>query len=291
MTKERFKAFTLVELMVVIGIIGLLMGILLPVFSGIREQGRQKACGQSMGSIGRGMLQYSGLVSESCVMLPLIADPNGTGTNPSVKISSITGTDDGNLPVADLGGQGSINAMQNFWPLIYRNMCGENHFQCPSDDGYKARQTIASGMAGGTAKRYGWVNMNNFSFGVQWCYPVDGNSNACDPTGVRMDEMAVIMADRNPGGAVSGASGSVIKPSNHPKDGENVMYRGSSVKFFSKTTDSKAGKEGDDIYVNNNNSISNGPIDKTTSGGEGTAAYDTIIVPAYDKDSKTGRAN
>jgi len=288
MTKERLKAFTLVELMVVIGIIGLLMGILLPVFSGIKEQARQKACGQSLAGIGRGMLQYSGLVSESCLMLPMIADPNGTGKDPTIKISGLTGTDDGNLPVADLGGSGSINAMQNVWPLIYRGLCQENHFQCPSDDGYKVRQTIASGVTGGTAKRYGWVNMNNFSYGVQWCYPVDGN-NACDPTGVKMDEMAVIMADRNPGGAVSG-SGTVVKPSNHSKDGENVLYRGGSAKFYNKNTDSKAGKESDDIYVNNGGTISSSsyPTTKSTNG-EGTDAYDTIIVPGYSGDKNTGR--
>lgn len=283
MTKERVKGFTLVELMVVIGIIGLLMGILVPVFSGIRERGRQKNCGQGLSSIGRGMMQYSNLINAACLMLPLI---EANVSDPCAKISNFSGTDDPNIPINAFSGR-NVNAMQNFWPMIVQGMCQEAHFQCPSDSGYVTRKTVVSGA--GTDKKYGWTNMSQFSFGVQWCYSTSKDSNTrallCDPTTTTMDEAAVIMADRNPGGSV-GQNG--IRPSNHPKDGENVMIRAGGVKFYGKTSDSAAGRENDDIYVNNGTPPAIAfPTFKVL--GDKTDYFDTVIVPGYAGDQNTGR--
>ncbi len=52
------QAFTLVEMLVVIGIIGLLMGILTPTFVSIRDQGRQGKCKANLENLGRSLEQY-----------------------------------------------------------------------------------------------------------------------------------------------------------------------------------------------------------------------------------------
>ena len=52
------RGFTLIEMLVVLGILGVLIAILFPVFTSVRENGRRAACQGSLRRIGLAMQQY-----------------------------------------------------------------------------------------------------------------------------------------------------------------------------------------------------------------------------------------
>src|SRR5688572_28639386 len=55
----RKKAFTLAELLVVIGIIGLLLSLILPALSAARQKARSVACAARLSELGKSMANYA----------------------------------------------------------------------------------------------------------------------------------------------------------------------------------------------------------------------------------------
>jgi len=263
---KRSKGFTLVELLVVVGIIAMLVGILMPTLGRAREIAQMSMCGANLNGIGKGVIMYQ---AEAEDKFPLLGQ-HTSGANLMVALNSGTDNDD----IANL----NSNAMQNAWVMIQKGSISEELLKCPSDKSWTARKDV-TGETGTQLKKYGWNSWNNFSFGIHMPY----GQNHASPLTSSLKGSFPIFADKNY--QEKGEIGSVYyttssqsrKPGNHPRDGFNFLTYGASCSKQRYTEGvsrrfSACGVGNDDIYVSQD------------SGGTGTYNANASLVPNTDSD-------
>ena len=247
------RAFTLVELLVVIAIIAVLVAILVPVIGSALEDAQRNSCMGNLKTIGAAYLGYKN-------------DKKYGGFARVHTVDDLVTAGQQDLDTAALLADISHHPMQNVWELIDKGFLPNTAFKCPADGGYTPRTA---------AVKYGWEFNTEFSYGIQYPYErtataPGGVVNPADPAASDFPANGIIMADLCPK-ARDATKEAVVATSdgylNH-NDGFSHLTKAGNVSFHGPDTPGSI-VAGNQIYADDTVDAALLPI----------TLDDTVIVP------------
>jgi len=279
---RRTRGFTLVELLVVIGIIALLISILLPALNAAKERANRVKCSSNLRQIGQGLLLYANDNKGIYPRTP--ANSLGTYTQ-FTQSGTSTATDPFGTPAV-----GPNDVTASLFLLVRNADINPEVFVCPSSNAEK--DTLNNRPPNQRVNFYG---PNNLSYSYTNPFPNDGSIGFGYKLNGNVPADFAICADRNDGdgatttGITSASAASEQKKlnsKNHEGDGENVLFNDGHCEW---TTHAWVGANKDNIY-SQANTLGTPPTQAqpnatskawpTSDGGaQPSLDLDTILIP------------
>jgi len=286
---HRTRGFTLVELLVVIGIIALLISILLPSLNRARETANRVKCASNLRQIGQALLLYS---NENKGAYPRTMYAAGS--------ANTFGTGSGSEPFNYAAGSRPYenDVTAPLYLLLRTQEITSEVFTCPSSNAEKWD------FGGGSNTALNWVNwqttagvQKGLSYSYQNPYPDSTAVSGGFKLNNSITAEFAVASDINPGSPSVGggtndnvlvvASTSSAKEmkmgnsNNHDEDGQNVLYGDGHVEFQSNPF---CGVQRDNIFARRLNDT--GFASNTTQSMAANAAYgssydanDNVLLP------------
>jgi prepilin-type N-terminal cleavage/methylation domain-containing protein len=293
-------AFTLIELLAVLVIVGLLLATFVPYALSLRESSNRVRCVDNLTNISRALRDYA---ASNNYFYPRVKFDAAMGN----RWAAFTGADDANPFAAD-SAVSANDVTASLWLLVREGLAKPEWFVCPSGGGRADPVLNSAGEQVVVKKRGNFRSPENLGYGYATPFSSIDDYRLNDTLPARF----ALLADRPPmegvlrvaaeaGVRFDGPAKSLrrINSPNHGGAGQNVLYADGTVRFevspycgVRKPTpaDGKAAadaNDGDNIYTALAPAplVSESPPNAPGVAGEGIGPsyrYDTVILPIVD---------